>query len=255
MRGGDDNVIKGGEQIIKSIFIRFIIFLAILILTSSLYIGVKIILENQKSKDLNDELINNTIVENIDDNEKNMIINWNKLNEINNDIVAWIRIDGTNINYPILKDNENLKYLKRTYSGEYNSNGSIFTLDENAFESKITTVYGHNMKNGLMFSQLSKYMDKKFLNEHKTFSIFTSKEEYRATIFSCYSTNVYEEEKSIRDLEFEEEIKYYKKNSKHILQSDVKIKKIVKLCTCSYLNNRSVPTTERYYIVAYLEKI
>ena len=61
------------------------------------------------------------------DNKEKETIDWNKLLEINEDIVGWIKIENTNINYPILQDNDNLKYLKHSYNGSYNSNGSIFT--------------------------------------------------------------------------------------------------------------------------------
>lgn len=91
------------------------------------------------------------------------------------------------------------------------------------------------MKNGIMFSELGKYMKKEFLNEHSTFDIYTKNQNYKATIFSCYSTGVNSEENNIKPLDFKE--------------------KIVKLSTCSYLNNTTTPTNQRYYIIAKLEKV
>ena len=58
------------------------------------------------------------------------------------------------VNYVILQDNDNLKYLKHSYNGSYNSNGSIFTVDAKPFENDETLIYGHNMRNGTMFSIL-----------------------------------------------------------------------------------------------------
>ncbi len=193
------------------------------------------------------------IIEN--NEEENIKIDWEKLRNTNKDIIGWIRIEDTNINYPILQDDESLKYLKHLYDGKYNEHGSIFTINENPFLDDITVLYGHNMKNRTMFSELDKYMDKKFLENHSIIEIYTENQNYRATIFSCYSIGVNIEENNIKLLEFNEEIEYYKKKSKYFISDVGKIEKILKLSTCSYLNNHTIPTNQRYYIVAKLEKI
>lgn len=191
----------------------------------------------------------------INEEDKTNLIDWNKLNEINEDIIGWIKIDDTNINYPILKDDDNLKYMNHSFDGSYNKNGAIFTLNNNPFKDNITTIYGHNMKTNIMFSELSNYMNKEFWHTHSTFSIYTNSKEYIAKVFSCYSTGVDTEENSIRLLDFEEEIEYYKKMSKYSVENIGEIKKIIKLSTCSYLNNHTTPTNQRYYIVANLEEL
>ncbi|MBP3254977.1 MAG: class B sortase [Clostridia bacterium] len=177
------------------------------------------------------------------------------LKNINKDIIGWIEIEDTNINYPILKDDSNLKYLKHSYDDSFSTSGSIFTITKNPFEENITTIYGHNMKTGLMFSDLGKYMNRNFLYKHQVIYIYTENKDYKATIFSVYSGNIFEEEDNIENLSFEEEIKYYEKSSKYLVDNIEKSKKILKLSTCSYLNNRTVPTTQRYFIVAFLEEI
>lgn len=193
------------------------------------------------------------IIEN--NEEENIKIDWEKLRNTNKDIIGWIRIEDTNINYPILQDDESLKYLKHLYNGKYNENGSIFTINEKPFFDDITVLYGHNMKNRTMFSELDKYMDRKFLEEHSIIEIYTENQNYRATIFSCYSIGVNIEENNIKLLDFNEEIEYYKKKSKHSISDVGEVEKILKLSTCSYLNNHTIPTNQRYYIVAKLEKI
>lgn len=228
----------------------------IIFVISSYYL-IKDFLEYKSSNNSNNKLIENVFIEsNIEkDSQEKKTIDWNKLLEINKDIIGWIKIENTNINYPILQDNDNLKYLKHSYNGSYNSNGSIFTLNNEPFNDNITTIYGHNMKNGIMFSELSKYMNKKFLDEHSTITIYTKEENYNATIFSCYSIGVHQEENNIKLLDFENEIEYYKKASKYSIDNIGKIKKIIKLSTCSYLNNHTTPTDQRYYIIAKLEKV
>lgn len=218
---------------------------------------IKDFLEYKSSRTFNDELIDDVFIESNTEKDKQEkeTIDWNKLLEINEDIIGWIKIENTNINYPILQDNDNLKYLKHSYNGTYNSNGSIFTLNNEPFNDNITTIYGHNMKNGIMFSELSKYMNKIFLDEHSTITIYTKEENYKATIFSCYSIGVHQEENNIKLLDFENEIEYYKKASKYSIDNIGEIKKIIKLSTCSYLNNHTTPTDQRYYVIAKLEKV
>lgn len=228
----------------------------IIFVISSYYL-IKDFLEYKSSRTFNDELIDDVFIESNTEKDKleKETIDWNKLLEINEDIIGWIKIENTNINYPILQDNDNLKYLKHSYNGSYNSNGSIFTLNNEPFNDNITTIYGHNMKNGIMFSELSKYMNKIFLDEHSTITIYTKEENYKATIFSCYSIGVHQEENNIKLLDFENEIEYYKKASKYSIDNIGEIKKIIKLSTCSYLNNHTTPTDQRYYVIAKLEKV
>lgn len=228
----------------------------IIFIISSYYL-IKDFLEYKSSRTFNDKLIDDVFIESNTEKEKQEkeTIDWNKLLEINEDIIGWIKIENTNINYPILQDNDNLKYLKHSYNGSYNSNGSIFTLNNEPFNDNITTIYGHNMKNGIMFSELSKYMNKKFLDEHSTITIYTKEENCKATIFSCYSIGVHQEENNIKLLDFENEIEYYKKASKYSIDNIGEIKKIIKLSTCSYINNHTTPTDQRYYVIAKLEKV
>ena len=228
-----------------------VVFLIIMIISS--YYLIKEYIEYKKCTELITDIIEDNISE---ENEINDIkIDWEGLEEINKNVIGWIRIDDTNINYPILKDDDNLTYLTHTFDNNYNKNGSIFTLNSKPFEEKITNIYGHNMKSGLMFSNLKKYMNKNFLLEHQNFEIYTKNQDYRAIVFSCYSTGVYQEKEAIKNLNFDEEIEYYKKSSICKIENIEGIEKIVKLSTCSYINNHSNPTNQRYYVVAKLEKI
>lgn len=237
----------------------FIVIFTVLLITS-LYFLIKDFIEYKASDSSHSELIDRVITsdatkENVQNISEKINIDWEKLKNINNDIIGWIRIENTHINYPILKCDKELKYLNRSFDGKFNKNGSIFTLNTNPFIDKITTIYGHNMKSGLMFTDLSKYIKIDFFKEHSTFEIYTGFQNYRATVFSVYSITERIEESNIKDLTFDEEIQYYKAKSVHAVKNINDINKIVKLSTCSYLNNKSNPTTERYYIVANLEEI
>ena len=82
-------------------------------------------MEEKENNKLIEELTEDVVVEKeVEDetsNEDTLSINWNKLKEINEDIIAWIKIKDTNINYPILKDKD-LYYLKHSYNKQWNSN-------------------------------------------------------------------------------------------------------------------------------------
>lgn len=231
-----------------------VIFICIAMLLISSYILIRELKEFKESNSSTLELIEEVITE--DTNSKETTIDWNKLKDINDDIIGWIKINDTNIDYPILKDNTELKYLNHSYNGKYNKNGSIFTLNRKPFNDRITIIYGHNMKSNIMFSELDKYMNKDFFDKHKYFEIYTEECNYKATIFSCYSIGVNQEENNIKLLRFEDEIEYYKNKSKIKSEENIgEIKKIVKLSTCSYINNHTVPTDQRYYIIAKIEKL
>ena len=106
-----------------------------------------------------------------------------------------------------------------------------------------------------MFSTLDQYLDYKFLQKHKKFMIYTPTQNYVCTVFSVYSIGIDEETKNIKNLDFDATIEYYKKTSKYAMEGIGKVNKIVKLSTCSYLNNHVTPTNQRYYVIAKVETI
>ena len=88
--------------------------------------------------------------------------------ETNPDIVAWIYIEGTKINYPIVQGEDNRYYLKHLFSGEWNGSGCIFLDFRNdaSFADRHSIIYGHHMKNGTMFTDIDKYKKQEFFDEH-----------------------------------------------------------------------------------------
>lgn len=233
----------------KNVSIILLIFILTIVFYISCYILLKDLKEYKESDKSTEKLIEESIE--IKEETQKRSIDWEYLKSINKDIIAWIEIENTKIDYPILKDKD-VYYLKHTFDKKYNSNGSIFTTNSYPFEDKETIVYGHNMKNGSMFSDLGKYLNKDFLNSHFNFKIYTPTCNYEARIFSVYSIGVETESNNIKSLNFEDRIEYYKKASEYNIETDSNIKKIVKLSTCFYLNATTIPTDQRYYIVANL---
>lgn len=145
--------------------------------------------------------------------------------------------------------------MNHTYDGKYNRNGSIFTKNSNPFEEFETTLYGHNMRNNIMFSEIEKYMKEDFFYAHPTFTIYTKNTTYQAKVFSIYSIGVDEENKNIKTLDNDAKIQYYKNQSKYKVEVEEEQKNILKLSTCSYVNSKTTPTDQRYFLVSYLNKI
>ena len=94
----------------------------------------------------------------------------------NSDLVGWISIPGTCVDYPVLQSSADDPeyYLRRTYKGEWRTAGSIFFQWDCSAESQNTVVYGHNMNDGTMFAVLQKMTDEAFRNEHSKILLQTS---------------------------------------------------------------------------------
>ena len=237
----------------KKTIIRLILIISVIILAIVGYIFVKDYLQRNENNNDIEDLIDEVFVENEETSDSS--IDWDSLKSTNEDIIGWLEIENTSINYPILKDTNNLYYLKHNYLKKYNSNGSIFTLDSNPFNDYETLIYGHNMRNGTMFSLLGNYLNKDFLFSHQKIKIYTPVKNYEGLIFSCYSIAIDKEENNIDNLNLEERIKYYKKASQVKIDNVNVGEKIVKLTTCSYINSKTRPTNQRYYIIATLNEI
>ena len=106
--------------------------------------------------------------------------------EINEDICGWLRVDGTNIDYPILYPDTSLEYLDKDYKREYSPAGSIFidTKNDRLFEDDYTVIYGHNMAEKRMFSDIKEFQDVDFFKNHSTGKLYTADKVYNIKIYS-----------------------------------------------------------------------
>ena len=116
----------------------------------------------------------------------------NALREINPDVVGWIRIPDTQIDYPLMQGPDNDYYLNRTWDEQPNSIGSIFLehLTSPDLTDFNTIVYGHNMSTGAMFGSLRHYDTQSYWEEHPYVYIRSDQGVYRYEIFSAYVADV-----------------------------------------------------------------
>lgn len=118
------------------------------------------------------------------------------LYNMNNDLVGWIRVNGTNIDYPVVKGDTNKEYERANFYHEYTRYGSIFmdsaSSIEYGAESKNIVVYGHNMRDdSSMFSQLTHYRDLETYKKNPTFTFDTLYNDGTWKIFAVFTTNAH----------------------------------------------------------------
>ena len=110
------------------------------------------------------------------------------LRSVNSDVVGWVQIPGTRINYPIVQGTDNEYYLNHTFSGEENTCGAIFMDAKigDGFDDKNPIIHGHNLKSGAMFSRLNRYDRRSFWNTNRYVYITTPEGLRIYEVFSAY---------------------------------------------------------------------
>lgn len=151
--------------------------------------------ENVENKNLEANLSNNPKIviqqtENENENQNSLQINFDELKKINSNAVAWIKINNTNINYPIVQYTDNSYYLTHNFENTYNSAGWIYLDYRNDLKNinKNTIVYGHNRRNDSMFSSLKNVLDPSWCDnvQNRSINFCTVDNNYIAEIFSAY---------------------------------------------------------------------
>ncbi len=110
-----------------------------------------------------------------DDVKAPIVVDFDTLCKINPDVVGWLYCEGTVINYPVLKGENNDTYLYHQYDGTYSPGGSIF-MDyrcEDDFSDDYTVIYGHNMLADSMFNCLDYFRKEAYLRDHSRFFYLT----------------------------------------------------------------------------------
>jgi len=119
-------------------------------------------------------------------------LNLTALQETNPDVIGWILLPNTQINYPLLHTSDNSTYLSTAWDGTHNAAGSIFleTRSDPRFSDFNTIIYGHHMRNGSMFAPLMGYKEEAFLSGHEHIYIATTGGIRRYTVFAAYEAPV-----------------------------------------------------------------
>ena len=118
---------------------------------------------------------------------------YETLYQKNKKLIGWLKIDDTNIDYPVMQTDNNEYYLDHNYNQEYDKNGSIF-LDYNCSVYPRSTnmiVYGHHMKSGNMFGNLQKYAKESYYKKHSMITFDTIYEKAQYEVMYVFRSQVY----------------------------------------------------------------
>ena len=182
-------------------------------------------------------------------------ITW--LKQINDDVVGWIYVEDTTINYPLMRstNGDDDYYLTHAYNGEYLSVGSIYMVsncDPVPTNNYNTLIYGHNVVGGAMFHDVMKFLEQDFFDTHKVY-IYTLDGVYVYQPFSLYKTTSdykYIQTQFYNEQEFLDYAAEMKANSS--LYSDLSIASGDTMITLSTCTGTGVVSNARYSLHAKL---
>ncbi len=185
----------------KIIYELFIILLIGIMLISS-YFVFKDKQEDKKQENTFEELIDiaETIEQNTDEEPEEFedTINIKELYKINNDIVGWIKIENTNINYPVMQTKDRPQfYLRKDFYKNYSQWGTPFLAENCDIKtSDNLIIYGHHINNSKMFGELEKYRNQDFYKVHKYIKFYTKESISEYEVISTFITTAGNELKS-----------------------------------------------------------
>lgn len=237
----------------KILFFLTIILLISIMLISSYFI-YKESKQNQKQEEVFEELVK--ITENSDQNEQNDkkstedTINLKELYEINNDLIGWIKIENTDLSYPVVKSKIKNYYLRKDFYKKYSSYGTPFLAEGCDIDtSDNVIIYGHHINNQKMFGYLENYKKEEYYRNHKIIDFYTLNEsetiknEYE--IFAVFKTSLYSSNSfkyySYINFSNKDEFYYFMEKVKKISMYKTNItprygEKLITLSTCEYSN-------------------
>ncbi len=229
----------------KYIMIVLIVILVICVISTVYYF-----INANKEKQQYAEILNNIEVDTAELTEQKTerMLQLEELQKENEQIIGWLEIEGTNINYPVLQAKDNDFYLTHNYKKEKSSTGSLF-LDKD-FDlvngSSNYLIYGHRSKQGLMFEDLMKYAKEDFYKNHTTIKFTTAIEDSTYEIISVFYSRVYyKSEKDVfryyyfvnaeDEQEYNEFVNNAKKSSIYDIEATAEYgDQLLTLSTCEY---------------------
>lgn len=219
-----------------------ITLIQIVLIAVIIFSGIKIIewiKSNKKNKDIMSEIKENVVINNeMDSNNEEYKIDFAKLKQKNSDAIAWIKVNGTDIDFPVVKGTDNSYYLTHDFDKEKNKAGWIFADYRNKFDGtdKNIIIYGHNMKNGSMFASLKDVIKEEWYNNenNKYIALITENENCKYQVFSVYQIETEEYYLQTNISNFKEFVEKIKGRSKKDFNVDIKeTDSILTLSTCA----------------------
>lgn len=269
-------VIKKRKKLnVKNLCLLIFFLVMLIVFLFSLIKVIMWIIDNNNTNDIikkvantyeiNEKSYDNEVI--INENEKDIYFDYmklkfidvdiNKLKTFNPDTIGFIKVMGTNINYPFVQNLDNDYYLNRSYDKTYNNAGWIF-LDyrNNEFNDKNTIIYGHGRINGTMFGSLKDTLKSSWQSNKDNYiiKISTEKENSIWQIFSVYKIATTSDylQTTFSDNEFESFISLIKERSSYNFETNVTNEdKVLTLSTCYNDNDKMVVHAK---LIKYVQK-
>ncbi|MBQ2938189.1 MAG: class B sortase [Clostridia bacterium] len=243
---------RKNKKMITLAILRLMFFIILII--SIIYV-VKWYIDSKRNEMLEEKVSEAIIVEDIENNITNEYkIDFEKLKETNNQVVAWLKVKGTSIEYPIVQGKDNSYYLKKNFEKQYNIGGWIFVDYKNKLDEtdKNIVVYGHNMKDNSMFGSLKNILKEEWYNNEENYIIDFITEEYthKYQVFSVYriKNEDYYIDTEFKNNEFVKFIKTLKNRS--IKDFNVEVSKEDRILTLSTCDDNN-----KYRVVLHAKRI
>lgn len=185
----------------------------------------------------------------IEEQPKQVLDEYKKLYEENTDLIGWITIEDTIINYPVMQTVEDATfYIHKDWNKNESSMGLPFIDARCNIDSENIIIYAHNMKNGTMFGSLKNYKEQEYYKEHPIINFDTIFEKSKYQIIGVLLAKVYYEEEPKEnefifynytnlntEQKYNEYINYVKENSLYEIEENTNYgDKLITLCTCHY---------------------
>lgn len=243
---------KKYKKVIFNLIVYMILLLVLVYSEVKIYKWYK---DNNKNNEIAEQIKGTVVVEEKSEDKEEYTIDFNKLKEQNKETVAWIKVNNTNIEYPVVKTKNNEFYLNHSFDKSENLGGWIFADHKNKFNGtdKNIVIYGHNMKDNSMFGTMQKILNPEWYNNEENTNIIlkTEGKNYIYKVFSIYrieNEDYYIKTEFNNDSEFEQFLNTLKARSirdfnMDMLESD----SILTLSTCD--NNN------KYRVVLHAKKI
>ena len=223
--------------------IKLLKIILVIAIISSLYSAYHLMtwsIDNQKTNNIVKKI--NIISKEEIKEDKTLSIDFNQLLQTNNEVVGWIKINGTKVDYPIVKHNDNSYYLTHSFDKTENEAGWIFMDSRNNHNNLDfnTIIYGHGRRDGSMFGGLFQTLNKEWINneENHIIKLTTLNQSYLFKIFSIYYIDTVDD--YIHITYDNELLNKVKERSIYQLDKDVNINdKILTLSTC-YNNEKKL---------------
>lgn len=180
---------------------------------------------------------------------------FEQLKEINSDVIGWIQVEGTEIDYPVVQGQDNSRYVNTDVKGEFSLSGSIFLdcSNKSNFSDMNNILYGHQMEKHKMFGDISNFLDESFFQSHTEGAVYYENQWHEIELFSMICVDAYDPMVYNTTLscpyDQQDYLSCIRSNAVHFRELDFKDNEhYIAMSTCSSEN-----TNERYVLVGRIQ--